>query len=195
MSKDKSTLGVMEKGIVYWITGLSGAGKTTLGQRLYRDQKADGENVVILDGDELREIINNKDYSYEGRKQVAKQYSRMCRMLSSQGIDVIICTVSMYDEVREWNRINIENYCEIYIEVPMKELIRRDQKQLYSRALKKELINVMGIDGEFEEPKDPDIRINNDGRLGVAEVYDILKEEIRAYRRRNSDEFTGKSST
>lgn len=47
-------------------------------------------------------------------------------MLSDQGIDVIICKISMYDEVREWNRENIENYCEIYIEVPIDELIRRD---------------------------------------------------------------------
>lgn len=125
------------KGIVYWITGLSGAGKTTLGSLLYHDLKETGEKVVILDGDELREITNNKDYSYEGRRQVAKQYSRICKMLSNQGIDVIICTISMYDEVREWNRRNIENYCEIYIEVPIDELIRRDQKQLYSRALKK----------------------------------------------------------
>lgn len=63
---------IYSKGIVYWITGLSGAGKTTLGQLLYRDQKAKKENVAILDGDELREIINNKDYSGEGRKQVSK---------------------------------------------------------------------------------------------------------------------------
>lgn len=184
---------IYSKGIVYWITGLSGAGKTTLGQLLYRDQKAKKENVAILDGDELREIINNKDYSGEGRKQVAKQYSRMCKMLSDQGIDVIICTISMYDEVREWNRENIENYCEIYIEVPMDELIRRDQKQLYSRALKKELTNVMGIDADFEAPKNPDIKIYNDGELKIKDVYDNLKENIEVYKRRKTDEFAGKS--
>ena len=175
---------ICSTGMVYWITGLSGAGKTTLGQLLYHSQKAEGENVVILDGDELREIINNKDYSYEGRKQVATQYSRMCKMLSDQGIDVIICTISMFDEVRDWNRKNIENYCEIYIEVPIEELIRRDQKQLYSRALKKEVKNVMGIDADFEEPKNPDVIIRNDGKLEIEDVYNNLKEEINAYKRR-----------
>lgn len=186
---------ICSRGIVYWITGLSGAGKTTLGRLLYRDQKAEKENVVILDGDELREIINNKDYSKEGRKQVAKQYSKMCKMLSDQGIDVVICTISMYDEVREWNRENIENYCEIFIEVPMDELIRRDQKKLYSRALKRELTNVMGIDTDFEAPKNPDIKINNDGYLEVKDVYDILKEKIEVYKRRKTDEFARKSGT
>lgn len=183
------------KGTVYWITGLSGAGKTTMGFLLYQDQKEAEENIVILDGDELREIINNKDYSYEGRKQVAKQYSRMCKMLSDQGIDVIICTISMYDEVREWNRENIENYCEIYIEVPIDELIRRDQKQLYSRALRKEVANVMGIDADFEAPKNPDVRINNDGKLEIKDVYDNLKNKIKDYKRRKANEFAGESRT
>lgn len=170
------------KGTVYWITGLSGAGKTTMGQKLFWDMRKKKKEVLFLDGDELRDIINNQDYSYDGRKQVAKQYSRMCRMLSSQGMDVIICTVSMYDEVREWNRKNIENYCEIYIQVPIEELIRRDQKGLYSKALNKTAVNVMGMDTAFEEPKRPDIVIHNDGKNSVEEVYAQMKGALHAER-------------
>lgn len=165
-------------GTVYWITGLSGAGKTTMGQKLFRDMRKLKKDVLLLDGDELREIINNKDYSYDGRKQVAMQYSRMCRMLSCQGMDVIICTVSMYDEVREWNRKNIANYCEIYIKVPLEELIRRDQKGLYSQVINKTSSNVIGMDIDFEEPKQPDIVMQNDGKSSVEDVYMQLIKEL-----------------
>ena len=170
----------MKKGIVYWITGLSGAGKTTLGSMLYQELKSQKNDIVRLDGDELREIINNKDYTYEGRKEVAFQYARFCRMLSEQGIDVVICTVSMYDEVRIWGRQNISHYCEIYVKVPMEDLIKRNQKQLYSRALKREIRNVIGVDVDFEEPKQSEIVVENSNdkcpNQSYAEMMMMLKE-------------------
>lgn len=171
----------MKYGTVYWITGLSGAGKTTLGSRLYSDFKKKKNDIVRLDGDELREIISNLDYSYEGRKGIAYQYARFCKMLTNQGIDVVICTVSMYDDLRAWNRENISNYCEIYVKVPMEDLIERDQKQLYSRALRQEISNVMGVDVKFEEPKNPDIVIENGNARDREAVYQELVSKIKNY--------------
>lgn len=153
----------MDKGTLYWITGLSGAGKTTIGTRLYQYMKEKKDNVLFLDGDILRQIYRNTDYSQEGRRALAFQHARLCRMLTDQGMDVVCCLIAMYDDCREWNRKNIQNYREIYLRVDMEELIRRDQKQLYSRALRKEAQNVMGIDMPFEEPKQPDLIINNNG--------------------------------
>ena len=121
-------------------------------------------NTVYLDGDTLREIFgNNQKYSLDERKNLAICYSRLCKMLTEQGIDVVIATISMFHEVREWNRENIENYNEIYIKVPMEVLIARDKKKLYSRALRGEVEHVMGIDVEVEEPNNPDVIIANDG--------------------------------
>ena len=151
------------KGTVYWITGLSGAGKTTIGGMLYKELRDREKNVVFLDGDILREVYQDTGYSITDRKKLAFQNGRLCRMLSDQGIDVVICVIAMFNECREWNRQNIENYKEIYLYVDMEELIKRDQKQLYSKALKKEVSNVMGIDIEFEEPQNPDIYVNNSG--------------------------------
>lgn len=172
----------MNQGKVYWITGLSGAGKTTIGTLLHGNMHETVGNLVLLDGDQLREVIQNKDYSYEGRKQVAYQYSKLCRMLALQGINVIICTISMYDEVREWNKKNIENYCEIYLKVSIEELIRRDQKKLYSSALDKKASNVMGVDLAFEEPKWPDIVIENDGTKDIGDVYKELIYKINIWK-------------
>lgn len=104
-------------GKVYWITGLSGAGKTTIGSKLYKILQKDKNNLVILDGDELRRVFKNSDYSIAGREKLAFQYSRLCRMLSEQGIDVICCTIAMFDSCRKWNRENINNYYEVYLKV------------------------------------------------------------------------------
>ena len=161
-------------GKVYWITGLSGAGKTTVGSRLYAKLQKKKNNLVILDGDELRKVFKNSDYSKEGREKLAFQYSRLCCMLSEQGIDVICCTIAMFDNCRKWNRENISNYYEVYLEVPVEKLIERDQKGLYSKALKNEISEVMGINLDFEEPKNPDIVIVNDGTSTPDEIVDLI---------------------
>jgi cytidine diphosphoramidate kinase len=152
------------KSNLYWLTGLSGAGKTTIGSMFCARLKEVKNNIVYLDGDVLREIFGDShNYSPDGRKHLAMCYARLCKMLTEQGVDVVIATISMFHEVREWNRKNIENYNEIYIKVPMEVLIARDQKNLYSRALRGEVEHVMGIDIEVEEPNNPDVIIINDG--------------------------------
>lgn len=150
-------------GTVYWITGLSGAGKTTIGTLLYNYLKQKKDNIVFLDGDILRQIYKSKSYSSKGRKRLAFQHSRLCQMLSNQGIDVVICVIAMFDDVRKWNRENLQSYKEIYLRVEIEELIRRDQKALYSRALKNEIDNVLGINLPFDEPMHSDLIIDNFG--------------------------------
>lgn len=165
----------MDKGIVYWITGLSGAGKTTIAKLLYDKLKSKKDNVVFLDGDVLREVFGSDiGYSQEDRRKSAMRNSRLCKELSEQGIDVICATISMFDTCREWNRKNIKNYKEIYIKVPMNVLIERNQKGLYSGALNGDIKNVMGIDIDFQEPKNPDMVVINDGSRKLKEIIDLI---------------------
>lgn len=165
-------------GTVYWITGLSGAGKTTIGTLVYKYISERKDNVVLLDGDQLRTVFKSKEYSNEGRKALGYKYSELCKMLANQGIDVVICTIAMYDELREWNRQNIEKYKEIYLKVDINELIRRDQKGLYSKALRQEIDNVMGINLEFEEPKHPDLVLDNSGKYTPENLAEIIVREL-----------------
>lgn len=151
------------EGTLYWITGLAGAGKTTIGKLLYSYLKEKKQNVVMMDGDILREVEEFNDYTAEGREKSALLYSYLYKSIVNQGIDVVCCTISMFNSCRDWNRNNIKKYKEIYLKVPIEELIARDQKQLYSKALKKEISNVIGIDLEYEEPKKPDLVIENYG--------------------------------
>lgn len=152
-------------GTVYWITGLSGAGKTTIGKLLYEKIRVDHPNTVFLDGDTLRKVFGDDlGYSKEDRRKCAMRYARLCAMLQEQGMNVICCTISMFDSVREWNRENIQNYKEIYVKVSLDTLRKRDQKGLYSGITEEKQKEVVGIHMDIEEPKYPDLILENDGK-------------------------------
>lgn len=157
--------------IVYWITGLSGAGKTTIGKLLYSKLKLKNSSTVFLDGDNLREVFGNDlGYSLEDRKKSAMRNARLCKMLSEQNITVVCCTISMFDDIREWNRKNISNYNEIYIKVPIEILKIRDQKGLYSGLENGTSYDIIGMDLNMQEPKHPDLVIVNDGLTSIDEL-------------------------
>ncbi|WP_029540993.1 adenylyl-sulfate kinase [Selenomonas sp. AB3002] len=165
----------MNKGTVYWITGLSGAGKTTVGKILYERIRAKKPNVFFLDSDAGRIVFNDKcGYSREERLDGAYRNARVCKMIADQGIDVICSTISMFDEVRDWNRANIENYKEIYLEVPMEVLIKRDQKGLYTKVQNGECKDVAGMDMKLAFPKAPDIKVVNDGTLAPEKIVEMI---------------------
>ena len=161
-----------EKGTVYFFTGLSGAGKTTIGGLFYRRLKAAKPNVVLLDGDKHIRPVYNEDIGYddEARLRGAHRTFRVANMLAEQGIDVVVCSICMYSAVRDWNRENIENYREIYIKVKKDTLLRRNQKGLYSGGK-----NVVGVDLPFDEPKTPDWIVENDGGETPEEIVDKLE--------------------
>lgn len=162
---------------VYWITGLSGAGKTTIGKLFYEKLKLQYPNTVFLDGDTLRRVFGDDlGYTKEERRKCAMRYSRLCAMLQEQDMNVVCCTISMFDSVREWNRENIQSYKEIYVKVSMEKLQERDQKGLYSGITEEKEKEVVGIHMEIEEPKRPDLILYNDGeREPEEQVEEILR--------------------
>lgn len=162
----------MEKGTVYFFTGLAGAGKTTLGSRFYQHLKAQRPDVVLFDGDVLRDSWNTDvDYSTEARRRSARRVFHLCKLLSDQGISIVICSIAMYEDIRAWNRENLANYREIYVRVTRDTLYRRDQKKLYSAGTQ-----VVGKDLPWDEPEHPDLIVQNDGAVDP----DTLVAEIEA---------------
>lgn len=159
------------KGTVYFFTGLSGAGKTTLGGLFYERMKARKANVVVLDGDQIRPIFGeDTGYGFEERRHLAERAFRICKMLAEQGIDVVCCSISMYHSVRAWNRQNILNYREIYIRVKGETLLARNKKGLYTHGK-----NVIGVDLPFEEPRSPDLILQNDGDRTPLELVEEIE--------------------
>lgn len=169
----------MNQGTVYWVTGLSGAGKTTIGNILYQKIKEKKDNIVILDGDALRNVYGNDlGYTRDERNKGAYRNARISTMLAEQGIDVICCTISMFDDVRTWNRENIKNYVEIYLNVSLEVLKRRDQKGLYSGISSGKTNNVAGADLQVDLPKNSDIVIENDGEQLPAKIADFILKNV-----------------
>ena len=148
-------------GKVIWITGLSGAGKSTLAHEVVARLRAEGEAVVMLDGDELREVLcavaaNVDNHGREGRLALAMQYAKLCHVIAAQGLTVVIATISLFREVHVWNRAHLPGYFEVYLKVPLDELRRRDTKGIYRRFNTGELTNVAGLDLTIDEPEAAD---------------------------------------
>ncbi len=163
------------EGHVFWITGLSGAGKTTtardLAERLRRRQR----NVIVLDGDELRRVYGDGlEFTVAHRHTLAFRHARLCQLLASQGFDVVCATISLFHDCHAWCRQNLKHYHEIYLRVTMAELVRRDARGLYQRASTGEQHDLVGVDIPVEEPISPHLIIDNDGRLTADDVAKLL---------------------
>ena len=155
----------MQNGRVYWITGLNGSGKTTVGTALYYALKEERNNVLILDGDILKQFVGDVvGYTAKERLARAKRYARICKMLADQGMCVIICTISMFDEVRDWNCEHINGYIEIFIDTPPEVLQQRDEQGLYTQ-----------YGGELQLPKHPDLVLRNDGTAPISAFVEQIK--------------------
>lgn len=151
-----------KKGKLIWITGLSGAGKSTIGLMVHKLLREKIDNVVLIDGDVIREILGNDlGHCIEDRKKNAFRISKMCQFLVDQNINVVCSTMSLFKEIHEFNRENIDNYFDVFLDVDIDTLIKRDSKSIYSRAKSGELKNIIGIDLPYDRPIDPFMIIEN----------------------------------
>jgi adenylylsulfate kinase-like enzyme/phosphohistidine swiveling domain-containing protein len=162
-------------GLVFWITGLSGAGKTSVGRELWNRLRAAGRPVTFLDGDALRAVIaEDLGHSTADRRRSAMRNARLCRLLAAQGADVVCATISLFHEVQRWNRKNIPGYREIYLRVPIDELKRRDSKGIYAGAESGDARDVVGLDVPAEAPEAPDLILENYGGLDIATAVERI---------------------
>lgn len=164
---------------VIWITGYPGAGKTTTAKLLKGELEKQHSSIVLLDGDEMRKVFGvTEGFTLDERKKLSYQYSRLAKMICEQGHTVIVSTVSLFHEIHQWNRSNIDNYTEVLLDVSMEVLQQRDQKNLYSNGKTGSDSNVLGINLTAEIPLQPDIKIVNPGTLDAEQVASKITQAL-----------------
>ena len=158
---NKFYLGKAEKYIpsVIWLTGLSGAGKTTIANSLLEILKGEGEKVVMLDGDAIRNVFKT-GFDKQSRIEHNLSVGKMASLLQRQGFIVMVSLISPYAEAREKSRAITNNFIEVYISTPLEVCENRDVKGLYAKARRGEIKQFTGIDDIYEPPISPELIIN-----------------------------------
>ena len=165
--------------VVIWLTGPSGAGKTTLANALARRLRELGKSVEILDGDEIRrELYPNIGFSKEARELHNRVVIHMAHLLSRNGVFVIVSLISPYRSVREYAREKIRDFVEVYVYAPLEVRIQRDPKGLYAKAIRGEIKGLTGYDGVYEEPENPEVRVDS-SKMTVDEEVDAVLSVLR----------------
>ncbi len=169
------------KGFTIWLTGLSGAGKTTISDALEPLLRERGiTKLEKLDGDVVRtHLSKGLGFSKEDRDTNIRRIGWVAEVLTRNGVCVIASAISPYRDIREQNRRDIGNYIEVYVKCSIPELTRRDVKGLYEKALKGEIANFTGISDPYEEPLNPEVIVDTEKEEldeSVAKVMATLEQ-------------------
>jgi|Deesub1362A_J573_1020465.scaffolds.fasta_scaffold00008_151 adenylylsulfate kinase len=143
-----------------WLTGIPSSGKTTLARGLSEKLREMGVKVVILESDELRKLLTpNPQYTEEERDYFYRAMAVIGRYLVDNGISVIFDATAHKRKYRENARKLIKNFIEVYVYAPLEVCLKRDVKGLYSKALKGEIKTLPGLQEPYEEPPEPDVKL------------------------------------
>ncbi len=157
----------MSKGTLIWLTGLSGAGKTTITQALAPRLSALGHNVEILDGDAVRETLSKGlGFSKEDRDTNIKRIGFVANLLTKHGVTVLVSAISPYRDARREVLLeatkNGTRALEVFVDAPLEIVSARDVKGLYAKALTGEIKHFTGVSDPYEAPLEPDVHIRTD---------------------------------
>ena len=165
--------------MVVWFIGLSGSGKTTISNKFIEEVKnKTKKHIIHLDGDEIRFLFENRDYSVKGREKNAKVISNLSNFLNDNNVIIVASVLSIFPSWQLWNKQNIKNYFEVYVKVNFEKLLKREIKSLYKDALSGKINNVVGVDIKFPEPSPDYIFDNNKNGLDFSIKFKEIIEKM-----------------
>jgi adenylylsulfate kinase len=151
----------MHKGFTIWLTGMSGAGKSTISAILEERLRKAGARVELLDGDVVRtNLSKGLGFGKEDRDINVRRIGFVCELLSRNGVVAIAAAISPYRRVREEVRARIRNFVEVHVDCPLEVLSSRDVKGLYRKALAGEIPHFTGISDPYEPPLAPEVAVD-----------------------------------
>jgi adenylylsulfate kinase len=171
-------LGARGTGFTLWLTGLSGAGKSTVASAVAERLRADGVAVEVLDGDEVREHLSRGlTFSREDRDVNVRRIAYVAKLLSRHGVAVITAAISPYRETRAEARrmIGDESFVEVFVNASLESCIARDVKGLYAKALAGTIPEFTGVSDPYEAPTAPELELRTDQESIEASVDRVLQ--------------------
>jgi adenylylsulfate kinase len=171
----------MSQGFVLWLTGLSGAGKTTLTEALVPELRTRGIAVEVLDGDQVRtNLSKGLGFSKEDRDINIRRIGYVSRLLARNGVGVIAAAISPYREIRDEVRRDVEtdgaSFVEVHVHADLDTLVERDVKGLYAKAIAGEIKNFTGVSDPYEEPLNPELVVRSDRETVAQSVSRLLAQ-------------------
>lgn len=164
-----------QPGFVVWMTGLSGAGKTTIALILIDELKRRGVKVERLDGDVVRQsLTRDLGFTKEDRDKNIERVTFVAKLLSRNGVGTVCSFISPYQAVRDQVRAETTNFIEVFVDAPLEVVMERDVKGLYEKAIAGEIENFTGISDPFEAPVKPDIHLRTDQQTPEESAQVIL---------------------
>jgi adenylylsulfate kinase len=177
---DKLVRSGEDKSFVLWFTGLSGAGKTTLADKVYDCIAMNGHRVEKLDGDMVRSVFPSTGFGKADRDAHIKRVGFLASLLEKHGVIVIASFISPYKEIRQFVRDRCRNFIEIYVSASLEECERRDPKGLYKKARAGEIKNFTGIDDPYEAPVAPELIVDTETQT-VEESFSVILDYLERY--------------
>jgi adenylyl-sulfate kinase len=164
-----------DTGFVLWLTGLSGAGKSTVAAKLAPTLAERGHRVELLDGDEVRtNLCQGLGFSREDRDTNIARIGYVASKLSKHGVAVLVAAISPYREARDRVRTAVDSFVEVHVAAPVSTCAKRDVKGLYAKALSGEIKNFTGISDPYEPPLDAEIVLHTEAESVDDSVHQVL---------------------
>ena len=166
----------ISQSMVIWLTGLSGAGKTTLATGLEKRLIESNTPVILLDGDVLREGLNsNLGFSEQDRLENIRRAAEVAKLFANKGFLTICSFITPLEQMRELAKkiIGTDHYLEVFVDCSIETCEKRDVKGLYRKARLNEVKNFTGISAGFEKPLNPALVINSEQQT-IDESLDLI---------------------
>ena len=167
-----------QKPAIVWLTGLSGAGKSTIANEIEKQLFSVGAHTMLLDGDNVRHGLNRDlGFTEPDRVENIRRAGEVARLMVEAGLIVICSFISPYRAERELIRsfVSSDEFIEVFIDTPIEECARRDPKGLYAKAKLGKIVNFTGIDSPYEAPETPEVWLKTAGQQPHAMAERVVR--------------------